>query len=430
MGHAIDAEGVAATMLAEHSLELISLKKMQSLWAGYGHICQVTARASDYAAATRMRRKYGGDTSVQGADGSKTFPLILKLISPPAASELEDEGHLRKIFSYEVEQNFYRFIVPKLGSDLPLARCVAATRGSSGSVSDKSEGFTAILMTDLRLKYPVAGEKSAVLNEKQVHSALRWLSDFHRRSWRVLPMPLEEQLLLPPIQEAEKRSRCSNITTTTSGKSSVWLNGGYTYLATRRKEYASLAADPTSEWSGALCTPLPASGLSIAEMVAQVLTPRGRECETLIHGDVKSENLFTTRSGSEVAFYDFQYVGLGLGVCDLAKLFTCSVPVHMLTEDDSSDELSMDEREKQLLKLYHENLLVGTDKVYDWDTFIKHWEAALVDWLRFQASWGFWGNTEWLEARVRSILKDETWKDWLEEEQNHIDKNDRRPLPN
>jgi len=430
MGRAIDGEGVAKAMLAEHSLELISLKKIQSLWAGYGHICQVTVRASSDAVAARIRKTYGGDISVLDADGNETFPLILKLISPPVASELEDEGHLRKIFSYEVEQNFYRSIIPKLGGDLPVARCIAAVRGSSGSGSDKSGGLTAILMTDLRLKYPVAGEKRAVLNEKQVHSALRWLSDFHRRSWRVLPIPLEE-LLQPPIQEAERRSRCSNATTsTTSGKSSVWLNGGYTYLATRRTEYTSLAADATSEWSTALCTPLSSSGCPIAEMVARVLTPRGRECETLIHGDVKSENLFITKSGSEVAFYDFQYVGLGLGVCDLAKLFTCSVPVHMLTEDDSSNELSMDVRERQLLELYRENLLVGTDKVYDWNTFVRHWEAALVDWLRFQASWGFWGNTEWLEARVRSILKDEKWINWLEEEQNHIDKNDRWPLPN
>jgi hypothetical protein len=36
-----------------------------------------------------------------------------------------------------------------------------------------------------------------------------------------------------------------------------------------------------------------------------------------------------------------------------------------------------------------------------------------VDWLRFQASWGFWGNTDWLEARVRSILKDQEWRDAL-----------------
>ncbi|KAI0966225.1 kinase-like domain-containing protein [Xylaria arbuscula] len=404
------AEQVAAIMLSWHSLELIALKKVQSLWAGYGHICQVTARAKSASAARRMREMYG-DIGTASEDGTETYALILKLISPPPGAE--DEGHLRKILSYEVEQNFYGSVAPRLGRDLPLARCIAATQGKLGS--DTPEGLMATMMTDLRSKYPVAGEKRTVLNETQVHAALNWLSEFHRRSWAVRPpFPLQE-LLLPPLEEAERRRRGE-----APGRL-VWLNGGYTYLATRRKEYASLAADSASEWSSVLCEPLSQSGRSIAEMVAEFLTPRGRGYETLIHGDVKSENLFTTHSGSEVAFYDFQYVGLGLGVCDLAKLFTCSVPLHMLAEDDGPAELLMGNGERKLLERYHSNLLAGTDKTYDWDTFVRHWETALVDWLRFQASWGFWGNTEWLEARVRSILKDDNWRTWLYEQQSLID---------
>ncbi len=405
------AEHVASVMLSWHSLELVALEKVQSLWAGYGHICQVTARAPTAGAARQMRERYG-DIGHVGDDGKETYALILKLISPPPA-EAEDEGHLRKIMSYEVEQNFYGSVATRLGRDLPMARCIAATSGKPGS--DAGEGVIATLMTDLRLKYPVAGEKRAVLDQTQVHAALNWLSDFHRKSWAEKSrLPLEE-LLLPPLEEAERRGRGD------APGHLVWLNGGYTYLATRRREYASLAADAASEWSSALCEPLAPSGHSIAEMVASFLTPRGRDQETLLHGDVKSENLFTTYSGSEVAFYDFQYVGLGLGVCDLAKLFTCSVPLHMLTDDDGSAELLMGEGERRLLERYHRNLLDGMDKKYDWDTFVRHWETALVDWLRFQASWGFWGNTEWLEARIRSVLKDQNWRTWLFEQQSLID---------
>ncbi|RYC61063.1 hypothetical protein CHU98_g5139 [Xylaria longipes] len=405
------AEQVAAIMLSWHSLELVSLQKVQSLWAGYGHICQVTARATTTAAAEQMRERYG-DIGILGHDGKETFALILKLISPPPTpSGGEVEGHLRKILSYEVEQNFYGSIALRLGRDLPMARCIAVTLGKPGS--DTPEGLTAIMMTDLRPKYPVAGEKRAALNETQVHAALDWLSLFHRKSWEILPMPLQE-LLLPPLEEGDRRKRGDE-----PGRS-VWLNGGYTYLATRRKEYASLVADSDSEWSAALCQPSSPRESSIAEKVADVLTPRGRDHETLIHGDVKSENLFTTHSGSEVAFYDFQYVGLGLGVCDLAKLFTCSVPLHMLTDDDGPARLPMGEGERKLLERYRESLLAGTDKAYDWDTFVRHWETALVDWLRFQASWGFWGNTEWLEARVRSILGDQSWRTWLDEQQSPL----------
>ena len=136
--------------------------------------------------------------------------------------------------------------------------------------------------------------------------------------------------------------------------------------------------------------------------------------QTLIHGDVKSENLFTNTAGDQVAFYDFQYVGLGLGVCDLAKFFTCSVPLVMLVLDGQvPDVLSMDEGERVLLKKYWSNLQKVAGREYDWALFVRHWETALVDWLRFQASWGFWGNTDWLEARVRSILQDEAWREFL-----------------
>jgi thiamine kinase-like enzyme len=151
-------------------------------------------------------------------------------------------------------------------------------------------------------------------------------------------------------------------------------------------------------------------------MAAWFLTPRGRPIESYIHGDVKSENLFTTGNGEEVAFFDFQYVGLGLGVCDLAKLFTCSVPLKMLVdaEEPLPEWLAMGDGERRLLKQYHKSLL--RDKkpdFYGWAVFERHWETALVDWCRFQASWGFWGNTEWLEARVRSIIGDHKWRDWL-----------------
>lgn len=198
-----------------------------------------------------------------------------------------------------------------------------------------------------------------------------------------------------------------------------------TYLATRRKEYQSLADDDDSEWTKPLTDPMGDQGQSVSEIVAAFLSPStsGRSpiqnYQTLIHGDVKSENLFTSQSGEEVAFYDFQYTGLGLGVCDLAKLFTCSVPLKMLTgETYVADVLEMQDGEKQLLQRYWQNLKKTSGKDYKWDIFVQHWEIALVDWLRFQASWGFWGNTEWLEARVRSILGDEQWRTALQTKLN------------
>jgi hypothetical protein len=86
------------------------------------------------------------------------------------------------------------------------------------------------------------------------------------------------------------------------------------------------------------------------------------------------------------------------------------------------EELLMCDGERRLLEYYRKRLiLVGETDVYDWHSFTRHWETALVDWCRFQASWGFWGNTEWLEARVRSILGDQEWRIWIH--QNFSSKN-------
>ena len=130
---------------------------------------------------------------------------------------------------------------------------------------------------------------------------------------------------------------------------------------------------------------------------------------------MKSENLFTSQDGKKVAFYDFQYIGYGLGVCDLAKLFTCSVPLNML-ESGNGEELGMSDGERRLLERYVKGVEETSGKKYDFDVLVRHWETALVDWLRFQASWGFWGNTEWLEGRVRRIVNDNEWLRWLENE--------------
>ena len=345
------------------------------------------------------------------ADGK--VRVVLKIICPPNSES--DEGHLRKLFSYDVEQYFYEEIAPSLAPGVAVAKCLASTRNLATGMSEDVTGVTATLMTDLRRDFPIAGEKRSYLSTVQVHSAIKWLANFHGSFWKVQNKHTMDGLLLPPMAEFEAR-RAGEV----SAPRSIWLNGGYTYLATRRTEFAALASRSDSEWSAALCNP--DGKASVAEKVAKFLVPRGRSFETFIHGDVKSENLFSTESGDGVAFFDFQYVGLGLGVSDLAKLFTCSVPLHMLVNTSSPlpDTISMQGGELELLVQYHQ-LLIQHNKIdgarYDFVDLQRHWETALVDWCRFQASWGFWGNTSWLQGRVRSILCDSSWKRWLNEQE-------------
>ncbi|KAF1938373.1 hypothetical protein EJ02DRAFT_27605, partial [Clathrospora elynae] len=385
---------VASALLAERGLQLQSLKSIQSLWAGYGEICRVIATQDAFPDEN------------SGAQESQSY--ILKLVTPPP-TKADDEGHTRKILSYQVEQYFYSNLAPQMPASIPVAKCLASVNAHHAD----GTSITAMMLSDLRQQYPVAGEKRNVLTPTQVFAALDWLSGFHGFWWPRAKSLKGSSLVLPPLQEVQRDGQ-------DAVNKTIWLNGGYTYLATRRTEYNTLAKDYEAEWNEPLTDWVDGEDFSISEIAAAFLAPKEsgwspiKSYQTLIHGDVKSENLFTSTSGEEVAFYDFQYVGLGLGVCDLAKFFTCSVPLSMLVSDKQIPrELDMQEGEKQLLQRYWERLReVGTQE-YKWGIFIRHWETALVDWLRFQASWGFWGNTEWLEARVRSILKDQEWKDAL-----------------
>jgi hypothetical protein len=381
------AEHVALILLAKKGHHLQSFEVLQSLWAGYGKICRITATPTPFLSP-------------------ETQSYILKLITPPL-TKAHDEGHTRKILSYQVEQYFYTHLAPQLPPSILVAKVWASMNEHHADGT-----FTmATILNDLKKDYPIEGEKREVLNPVQVYAALDWLSGFHGFWWTRVKDMNNELLVRPPMEEVQRDGQ-------DAASKTVWLNGGYTYLATRRKEYKALATDYDTEWNMPL-TDWEEDEYSMSEIVASVLAPKQRgwtpssDYMTLIHGDVKSENLFTSKDGKEVVFYDFQYTGLGLGVCDLAKLFTCSVPIHMLVDDAQSAvprELGLQENERKLLERYWNRLKKESGKEYEWNIFVGHWETALVDWLRFQASWGFWGNTEWLEARVRFILKNAEWK--------------------
>jgi hypothetical protein len=390
-----DIAAVASQLLLAKGLQLVSYKTIQSLWAGYGHICEL--EVIPYDVSTHPLKQ-------------EPISLILKYISPPTANpdQPQKEGHIRKILSYQIEQYFYTHLAPLMPKEIAFAECLSSIDDSTGS------NATAMIMTDLRQSFPIPGEKRAALNENQIYATVSWLASFHGFWWNKTKSLDHSKLCLPPREYFEE-------TKGTTIHQGVWLNGGYTYLATRQDEYLDLCT-LDSEWSAAFCSPLThlEGQLTVAELVARFLAPLAdrstegpiSEYETLIHGDVKSENLFTTTRGDAVAFYDFQYVGLGLGVCDLAKLFTCSLPDKALWADTGTD-MKMGSGEEKILRYYLDRIRQVSGKQYEWDVFVRHWETALVDWLRFQASWGFWGNTKWLKGRVRSILKDEKWNVWL-----------------
>jgi thiamine kinase-like enzyme len=415
---------VASSLLAEKGLDVVSITLLQSLWAGYGQICRI--KASPKASLSKSQIQSTRDSTTP-KDSQESHSYILKLITPPR-TKINNEGHTRKILSYQIEQYFYTHLALQMPASIPVAKCLS----SINEQNQDGTSTTAMILTDLKQDFPLAGEKRAALTPTQTLAALDWLSNFHGFWWSRVSELDGDELVLPPLEQLKRSS-------SDQSNQSIWLNGGYTYLATRLDEFTNLKQDTSSEWNQILTQPLPnsSSNLSLAESVAKFLTPTAPDSkstspspiskyQTLIHGDVKSENLFTTTPGTSVAFYDFQYVGLGLGVSDLAKFFTCSVPESMLLyvgpacprkEDGPMPyRLMRCDGESDLLERYWRNLVKGGnggghgdgergEKEYEWHDFVAHYEVALVDWLRFQQSWGAWGNTEWLEARVRYILK-------------------------
>lgn len=415
----LDPTRVAEILLSWRDLQLTSCQTFQTLWSGYGFICNLTARPVPGGEA--WAAQHLDPYCPPNAAGD--YPLILKIVVPPHGDNYyESEGHVRKMLSYEVEQFFYYMVAPMLPDDVPVARYVASTRDRENAPPELA-GVLATIITDLRPLHPVVPDKGEPLSPVQVQAALGWLARFHGESYKYLPIGIDD-FILPPLDEARYRSEFG-------ARFNLWRNGGYTYLATRRQEYVNLEQDEDSEWSDKLCCPIEGYSKSVAELVAEFLAPRGRRFEVFVHGDVKAENMVTDMPGSSVAFFDFQYIGLGLGVCDLAKLLTCSVSLEQLLGStaaaaDISEQLEysmpMCDGERQLLWQYWGALKHFGDRkgvYYSWELFVRHWEAALVDWLRFQASWGFWGNTRWLEARVRSILQDQSWWDWLDNADEH-----------
>lgn len=183
---------VASALLAKQGINVVSISLLQSLWAGYGQICRLNA-----------------------VDASeKTRSLVLKLITPPP-TRAGDEGHTRKILSYQVEQYFYSHLAPQLPASVSVAKCLA----SVNQHHPDGTSTTAMILNDLKRDFPIAGEKRGALSPVQVGAALDWLAGFHGFWWpRVNDMD-GSKLVLPPLEEVKQDGQ-------DAAEKTVWLNGG------------------------------------------------------------------------------------------------------------------------------------------------------------------------------------------------------------
>ncbi|KAI5803987.1 kinase-like domain-containing protein [Peziza echinospora] len=345
----------------------ISSTQIATLWGGYGHIHRIQASLKN--------------------DGKKS--LILKTIAPPPTRQgTADEGHLRKLLSYKVERWFYYHLSTKLlrGLNSPKVAVAYSPRTSIGPEIES------LLLEDL-IAAGFPRSASYGLEMEKVKAVLRWLARFHAAFWGHSGGEDGTRLVPPPL-DADPQA--------TNG--SIWMNGGYWYLATRSAENEDMISNDEYPWLKQ----------KWVVDVANKLAARGEGVvgQTVLHGDCKGANILFSSApgrgggsqaeeGVEAALYDFQYVGLGFGVVDLAYFLGTSVPGQFL--ENGGDEV--------LLAYYYEQLMLargvtgGTGDPYSKDVFAIQMDWALVDWFRFMAGWGTWGGGHrWVEKQAKRAV--------------------------
>lgn len=319
---------------------------IQSLWSGYGQIVRLELSGGRYSS------------------------VILKHIKLPDAGNHPrgwntNLSHQRKIRSYQVEAHWYQHYAAQCASDCVVPVCLAVNAGISETV---------LVLTDL----DAAGfdiRKSSV-EIQDIHACLDWLASFHA-------------------------------TFLNSKAEGLWECGTYWHLDTRPDELAAL------------------NDIALRQ-AAPLIDQKLRQCryQTLVHGDAKLANFCfrpnsstlnssapnatkadssPSSSSSRVAAVDFQYIGRGCGMKDVAYFIgSC------LNEDEC------EAMESQLLDYYFSILIdrVAQKKLsVNTAELEKEWRElypfAWADFHRFIKGWspGHWKVNAYSEKLTSDVIK-------------------------
>ncbi len=246
--------------------------------------------------------------------GADVPSVVVKHVRPQKGS---GRSHSRKLRSYEVEQAWY--------TDWAV-RCSPASRVPKCHHAERVGGEWLFVLEDLDAS-GFAG-RGQYLSNAQTDLVLRWLAAFHATFMQQRPRGL-------------------------------WKLGTYWHLKTRPDELASMARGPLRDGAAAIDARLNAA-----------------QFQTLVHGDAKPANFCFARDNRSVAAVDFQYVGGGCGMKDVA--YFCH------GEDRRSTERQLD--------VYFTALAAAlTDSDIDSAAIEAEWRElfpfAWADFQRFLAGW-------------------------------------------
>ncbi len=253
-------------------------------------------------------------------------------------------SHQRKLKSYAVETAWYNQWSRLCDDTCRVPQCLACE-----SLDDE----VLIVLEDLDAS-GFAHRKSDV-NRKEISACLKWLAHFHATFLGQSPEGL-------------------------------WKVGTYWHLDTRPDELKVLKDKKLKQSAAAIDTKL-------------------NQCrhQTFVHGDAKLANFCFSASGEQVAAVDFQYVGGGCGMKDVAYF------IGSCLYEDECERMAVD-----LLEIYFDHLesaVQSRDESYDTESLIHEWRMmypiAWTDFHRFIKGWspGHWKINSYSERLARQVLE-------------------------
>lgn len=235
-----------------------------------------------------------------------------------------ERGHDRKVKSYHVESHWYGHYGPSFVAKCPMPR--------AHLLEEQDDGFILVLSDLDGQGYT---QRPSSLQDESLEPYLRWLANFH-----VLGLG----------------STCDGL----------WDPGSYWHLATRPDELEAIADIRLKNAAGPIDRRL-----------------RQARHQTIIHGDAKLANFCVMPQSDKVAMVDFQYVGRGVGVQDLAYFLSSALSPQGCAA-----------REKEALSIYFDALKEALEAFapsVDHQSLIHEWTSlytwAWADFVRFLAGW-------------------------------------------
>lgn len=232
-------------------------------------------------------------------------------------------SHQRKVKSYEIEIYWYKHWSLLCDEDCRIPKYI-------GSYLENNQQW--IILEDLNKEFPIRKQKLS-LNEVRV--CLAWLANFHAVFLDQTP-------------------------------NGLWEIGTYWHLDTRPEEFQKISNPKLKEKATTIDTIL-----------------NNCNYKTIVHGDAKLANFCFSKDGTKVAAVDFQYVGGGCGIKDVA---------YFLGSCLSSEDCEF--FEKDLLDYYFNVLdlaLKKSNKEINYSDLEMEWRSmysyAHTDFTRFLMGW-------------------------------------------